>query len=191
MRGPVFETRSHNLDMEPNLPSVVRDWHDFYGLVGTASATLVGLMFVAASVGASVFSAGEQEPLKAYLTPTVAHFSSLLFICILILIPTQTWLSLSIALGGLGVAGIAYSMRQWIRVFWTLRSRIDLADRMFYVFIPTLGYLLVAASAITLFEHWLSSAELIAAALIGLLLAGIRNAWDMTVWIITRSPTRA
>jgi hypothetical protein len=62
---------------------------------------------------------------------------------------------------------------------------------MFYVFIPTLGYLLVAASAITLFEHWLSSAELIAAALIVLLLAGIRNAWDMTVWIITRSPTRA
>jgi hypothetical protein len=189
MRSPVLETRSHNLDMEPNLAAVVRAWHDFYGLVGTASATLVGLMFVAASVGASVFSAGEQEPMKPYLTPTVAHFSSLLFSCILILIPTQTWLSLSIALGGLGVAGVAYSIRQWIRVFWTLRSRIDLADRMFYVFVPTLGYLLVAASAITLFEHGLSSAELIAAALIVLLLAGIRNAWDMTVWIITRSPT--
>ena len=113
----------------------------------------------------------------------------MLFICILILVPTQTWLSLSIALGGLGVAGVAYSIRQWIRVFWTLRSRIDLADRMFYVFIPTLGYLLVAASAITLFERSPSSAELIAAGLIVLLLAGIRNAWDMTVWIITRSPT--
>ena len=71
---------THN--MEPNLASVVRDWHDFYGLVGTASATLVGLMFVAASVGASVFSASQQEPMKAYLTPTVAHFSSPLFICI-------------------------------------------------------------------------------------------------------------
>jgi hypothetical protein len=175
--------------MEPNLVSVVRDWHDFYGLVGTASATLVGLMFVVASVGASIFNASQQEPMKAYLTPTVAHFSSLLFICILILIPTQTWLSLSMALGGLGVAGVAYSIRQWIRVFWTLRSRIDLADRMFYVFIPSLGYLLVAAAPIALFEHWLLSAELIAAALLVLLLAGIRNAWDMTVWIITRSQT--
>jgi hypothetical protein len=46
--------------------------------------------------------------MKTYLTPTVAHFSSLLFICILILIPTQTWLSLSMALGGLGAAGVAY-----------------------------------------------------------------------------------
>jgi hypothetical protein len=74
-------------------------------------------------------------------------------------------------------------------VFWILRSRIDLADRMFYVFIPSLGYLLVVASAVTLFAHWPSSAELIAAALIVLLLAGIRNAWDMTVWIVTRSQT--
>ncbi|HXW28020.1 MAG TPA: hypothetical protein VEK55_01550 [Xanthobacteraceae bacterium] len=175
--------------MEPNLTSVVRDWHDFYGLVGTASATLVGLMFVTASVGASVFSASQQEPMKAYLTPTVVHFSSLLFICILILIPTQTWFSLSMALGGLGAAGVVYSIRQWIRVFWTLRSRIDLADRMFYVFIPSLGYLLVVVSAVALFEHWPLSAELIAAALIVLLLAGIRNAWDMTVWVVTRSQT--
>ena len=181
----------HNLNMEPNLASVVRDWHDFYGLVGTASATLVGLMFIAASVGASIFNASQQEPMKAYLTPTVAHFSSLLFVCILILIPTQTWLSLSMAVGGLGIAGIAYSIRQWIRVFLTLRSRIDWADRMFYVFIPGLGYALVLVSAVALFEHRRSSAELMAAALIVLLLAGIRNAWDMTVWIITRSQTRA
>jgi len=177
--------------MEPNLASVVRDWHDFYGLVGTAAATLVGLMFVAASVGANIFSAGQQQPMKAYLTPTVAHFSGLLFICILFLIPTQTWLSLSMTVGGLGVTGVAYSLRQWIRVFFTLRSRINLADRIFYVFVPGLGYLLVVVSAITLFAHRSLSAELTAAALIVLLLAGIRNAWDMTVWIITRSQTRA
>ena len=177
--------------MEAHLASVVRDWHDFYGLVGTTSATLVGLMFIAASVGASVFSASELEPMRAYLTPTVAHFASLLFICILMLIPTQTWLPLSMALGGLGLAGVAYSIRQWIRVFWTLRSRIGLADRMFYVFIPSLGYLLVVVSAVTLFEHRPLSAEVMAAALIVLLLTGIRNAWDMIVWIITRLQTQA
>jgi hypothetical protein len=177
--------------MELNLPTVVRDWHDFYGLVGTASATLVGLMFITASIGASVFSASEQEPMKAYLTPTVAHFSSLLFMCVLVLIPTQTWTSLSIGLGGLGVAGVAYSIRQWIRVFWTLHSRIDLADRLFYIFIPSFGYLLVAVSAVTLSEQRRLSAELIAAAVLVLLLAGLRNAWDMTIWIITRSQTRA
>jgi hypothetical protein len=119
--------RGARFDTELNLAAVVRDWHDFYGLVGTASATLVELMFIAASIGARVFGASEQEPMQAYLTPTVAHFSSLLFMCILVLIPSQTWTSLSIGLGRLGVAGVAYSIRQWIGVFWTLHSRIDLA----------------------------------------------------------------
>ena len=50
--------------------------------------------------------------MKAYLPPALAHFSSVLLICILMPMPTQTWLSLSIALGCLGVAGVAYSVRQ-------------------------------------------------------------------------------
>jgi hypothetical protein len=38
-------------------------------------------------------------------------------------------------------------------VFFTLRSRINPADRLFYVFVPGLGYLLVVVSAVTLFAH--------------------------------------
>jgi hypothetical protein len=83
-----------------------------------------------------------------------------------------------------------FHMAQWIRVFWTLGSPIDLTDRIFYVFVPPLGNLLVVISAVTLFVHWPLSAELLAGALIVLLLAGIRNTRDMTVWIVTRSPTR-
>jgi len=50
--------------------------------------------------------------------------------------------------------------------------------------------LLILISAVTLFAHWPLSAELPAAALIVPLPAGIRNAGDMTLWIITRCPTR-
>jgi hypothetical protein len=57
--------------MGSNLASVV---HDFYALAGTASATLAELGFIAASVGASVFNESKQEPMKAYLTPSVARF---------------------------------------------------------------------------------------------------------------------
>jgi hypothetical protein len=34
--------------MPASLAELLRGWHDFYILIGTASATLVGLMFVAA-----------------------------------------------------------------------------------------------------------------------------------------------
>ena len=39
----------------PQLVDALRPWHDFYTLVGTGSATLIGLLFVAASVGTGVF----------------------------------------------------------------------------------------------------------------------------------------
>ena len=42
--------------MQAPVSELFHSWHDFYLLVGTASATLVGLMFVAATLGASVFS---------------------------------------------------------------------------------------------------------------------------------------
>ena len=115
------------------------------------------------------------------------HFSSVLLICILVLMPTHTRFSLSTVLCCLGAAGLVYSIRQWIRVFWTLRSKSDLADRIFYVFIPNVGYFLVICSRIMMVgQSWLG-AEVMAVALVVLLLAGIRNAWDMAAWIITRS----
>jgi len=35
------------------MPSEWHDWHDFYMLLGTGSAALVALLFVAVSIGAS------------------------------------------------------------------------------------------------------------------------------------------
>jgi hypothetical protein len=39
-----------------------------------------------------------------------------------------------------------------------------------------------------LFKESAAGLDLLAAALITLLLAGIRNAWDMTIWIVIRTP---
>jgi hypothetical protein len=39
-----------------SLTDAARPWHDWYMLIGTASATLVGLMFVAASVGSRLYT---------------------------------------------------------------------------------------------------------------------------------------
>jgi hypothetical protein len=42
--------------MDPSPSALLHEWHDFYVLVGTASATLVGLMFVAVSIGTTIFN---------------------------------------------------------------------------------------------------------------------------------------
>jgi hypothetical protein len=59
---------------------------------------------------------------------------------------------------------------------------------LFYALIPVAGYLLVAGAAFLLLERSQWSLEVLAAALVTLLYAGIRNAWDMTMWIVIRVP---
>jgi hypothetical protein len=56
------------------LRAIFGPWHDFFSLVGTAAATLIGLMFVAASVGTGFFTEERQVGLRTLLSPTVVAF---------------------------------------------------------------------------------------------------------------------
>ena len=173
------------------LSELLHEWHDFYLLLGTASATLVGLMFVAATLGASVFSERHRTALQAFISPTVVNFAAVLFVCIGVMIPSQTWLSLGVMLAGGGVAGLVYAGRVWVQMFVRRSFQVDMVDRMFYATVPVLGYLLVLASGILLLLRIRWSSEVAAAALVVLMFAGVRNAWDMTTWIMMRTPTTA
>jgi hypothetical protein len=117
--------------MQSSLAELVHGWHDFYLLVGTASATLVGLMFVTASIAANLFTEKNREALRAFISPTVVHFCAILFVCILAAIPSQTWRTLGGLLLAGGAAGIVYSARVWVQL--VRRSfNVDVVDRMFY-----------------------------------------------------------
>jgi hypothetical protein len=174
--------------MGTSLPELLHGWHDFLVIVGTASATLVGLMFVAASIGASVFNEDHRDGLRAFFTPTVVHFSAVVAVCAIEAVPSHTWLSLAVLLGGAGLAGIVYSARIIVQLVVRRRFEVDMADRLFYAFVPTLGYLLLLAAAAMLLMRLPAAPNLVAAAVITLLLAGIRNGWDMTIWIVMRTP---
>ena len=91
--------------MGPSLAELLHGWHDFYVLVGTASATLVGLMFVAVSIGTAIFNEDHRAAVTAFITPTVMHFAAVLFACLLATIPTHTWGSFGGLLGAGALAG--------------------------------------------------------------------------------------
>jgi hypothetical protein len=175
--------------MGPSLAELLHDWHDFYVLVGTASATLVGLMFVAVSIGTSIFNEDRRVGMTAFITPTVMHFAAGLFTCLLVTIPTQSWQTLSALLGAGAVAGSIYCGRLVVQMIIRHRFEVDLSDRLFYALLPLLGYLLALIAAVLLLMRTPASANLIAAAVLTLLLAGIRNAWDMMVWIVIKTPS--
>jgi hypothetical protein len=176
------------MDPSPSFADLLHAWRDFYALLGAASATLVGLLFVAASIGSSNFREEHRDPLGSFLTPTVVHFSAVLFACILACVPSLSWRSFGGLLGADALAGAAYSARIFFRLVVRHKYRVDLGDRMFYAAIPALGYILfLIASALLLGQSPLG-VDMAAAALLVLLFAGIRNAWDMTFWTATKSP---
>jgi hypothetical protein len=178
-----------SLIMDPSLADLIEDWHDFDLLVGTAAATLVGLMFVAASIGASIYTEKNRAGMQAFISPTVVHFTSVLVLALLALVPTHEWLTLAGLLALVGVAGGVYSANLWMQLFVRRRFDVDIVDRLFYAALPSLGYLLLLLAAFFLLRQSEAGLDLLAAAQITLLLAGIRNAWDMMMWIVIRVPT--
>jgi hypothetical protein len=178
-----------SLIMDPSLADLIEDWHDFDLLVGTAAATLVGLMFVAASIGASIYTEKNRAGMQAFISPTVVHFTSVLVLALLVLVPTHEWLTLAGLLALVGVAGGVYSANLWMQLFVRRRFDVDIVDRLFYAALPSLGYLLLLLAAFFLLRQSEAGLDLLAAAQITLLLAGIRNAWDMMMWIVIRVPT--
>ena len=163
-------------------------WHDFFILLGTASATLVGLMFIAISIGASIFKEENRPALEVFLGPTIVHFTSVLVLCILAIVPSHNWLSLTCLAGLIGLAGFCYSARIWFRLTRS-RYEIDSADRFFYTVLPAIGYLVVLFAATLLYQQSEWGLDAAALGLIMLLLAAIRNAWDMMVWIALKVPS--
>jgi hypothetical protein len=174
--------------MQAPLTEALRNWHDFYALIGTAAATLVGLTFVAASIGRGVFTSAHQAGTRSFLSPTVVHFSAVLLICLFASAPTETWLFLGILLSSSGLIGSAYSAWIWRRMtkhgFWVT---IDMADRLWYTILPIPAYVVVGGSGLSLLLHNEGSLNVLAMSVIALLIIGIRNAWDMTIFTMYRN----
>ncbi len=160
-------------------------WHDFYTLTGTASATLVGLLFVAASVGSGVWE--RPAALRVFLSATVVHFGSVLIVSLIAIAPLRSERitgALIVAEASIGILYCSLVLRDLVRE--GLGASIDLEDRLWYAALPVAGYLLMALSGIlSVVQIGIGSVTLASSAML-LLIAGIRNAWDITVWLVTR-----
>ncbi len=162
-------------------------WHDFYMLIGTASSTLIGLMFVAASVGTGVFTRERQVGLRTFLSPTVVAFSVVLAASLIGVLPVSSRGVPIVLLVSIGLLGAAYSWRVWRQMIQGgIAASIDLEDRVWYTVVPAAAYLLLATAGAALAIEIEAACALLAFGVCLLLLAGIRNAWDMTTWIVMR-----
>jgi len=168
----------------PSLGSLIAAWHDFFSLIGTAAATLIGAMFVVVSIGIGFLTQDRAVAIRTFLTPTVTHLSTVLLGCALTMVPALGWLWLATAAGLSGIAGIVYSGR--VLAGFRQHEGTDQSDLLWYAILPLFAYAALVVVAAMAWCDAVASLDLLAAVLAFLLIAGIRNAWDMIVFLVAR-----
>ena len=159
---------------------MLEHWHEFYSLLGTAAAALVALLFVAASIATGRLSARRGSPTRTFTSPVLVHYTYVLFVSLVALVPVNTDVSLAVIVGLSAAAGLAYAIFLMVRV---LRSTItDIDDRLAYGAGPPLAYAAGLAAAVLIGTRSQIGPPLLAGALILLILVNIRNSWDLTVF---------
>ncbi len=173
----------------PDFTQALHEWQNFYTLLGEASATLTGLMFIAASLGTSLIDDKAGPKVQTFITPTVLYFSLALLLSALMNIPTQTRPFLTAELGSLGLLAGAYSVSHLGRLH-TLSHQGTLTpgDWAWIVAAPLFAslWLLGAAFALHRSALWALDAEAVGVLL--LVMIGLHNAWDVTLRLIRMTP---
>ena len=155
------------------------DWHDFYMLLGTASAALVALLFVAVSIGASFLTPERSVATSTFMSPVVFHFATILLLSLVTLVPAHTTVSRAVGIAVLAIAGLSYTTV--VLVGLGRASVRDIADRLGYGMCPLAAYLAILASAGLAVARPALGANILALALLLLLAVNIRNAWDLVL----------
>jgi hypothetical protein len=168
----------------PEGASLLGSWHDFYVVLGTASGGLIGAMFVVVSIGSGFLTKDRANDVRIFVTPTMANLATILLGCVLALVPSLERISFSLLFGIGGLGGLAYA--SWIARHVTKRE-IEHIDHFWYAIVPPVGYVAITAAALLTAFGEPRSLELLATGIAIILIAGLRNAWDMILFLIQQA----
>jgi hypothetical protein len=159
-------------------------WHDFYLLLGGSAATLVALLFVAASVGAGYLTTERLGEARAFMNPVVVHFTAV-FVAAALALAHLHMPDLFVLVVGAGAAvGVVYSLVATRRV---AKLTEDATDRLCYGLLPAIAYAAVVAAMALIWARVADAPDVLAGALMVLIVVNIRNAWDLTVDLVRRN----
>ena len=157
-------------------------WENFYVIVGSAAGGLTGLTFV---VIALIRDARMVRPsgVRAFVTPTILHFSGVLALSSFLTMPHQRLLSVSAGLILGGGAGVIYGLFTAA----TMRRQGEYVpvreDWVWNVILPTLVYACLVCMGVLVWHRPGETLFGVAALALLLLFIGIHNAWDIAIFM--------
>jgi hypothetical protein len=157
---------------------------NFYIMAGTAGATLTGLLFVIITLSTHLSSSGIAHGARAFLTPTLVHFGSVLLQSLVVLVPWSSAWPAGVILGLCGLVGLVYLMDVDFKRRKVQFVSLQLLDWIPYAGILALANLNLIAGAIGMIAEKSFAPYCLAGAITLFLFAGIYGAWDLTSWIV-------
>jgi len=163
--------------------SLLAGWENFYVITGSSAGGLIGLTFVIVSLAGEARRVSE-EGFRAFVTPTIVHFGVVLAMAAFMSAPHQRVASLSIGFCLAGIAGLSYCgfvagrMRRQSHAYLPVRE-----DWIFNVIVPAILYAGLLLVSILVWRELALALYGAAAVSLVLLFAGIRNAWDIAVYM--------
>ena len=160
-------------------------WQNFIMIIGTAAATLTGLMFVATTLiaGIETATATLNAGLSAFNAPTVAHFCVVLLLAGILSAPWPALSSGAVALGLVGFAMMVYLASIMRRMRRVPDRRTPLKDWLWYFIFPLSAYVALIAAALALLANPELALYLVSAVMLVLLFLGIHNTWDLVTYL--------
>lgn len=165
-----------------DFPELIKEWETFYLMIGTAAATLIGLLFVAVSINIDSFHRRASTGLHHFAALTFNCFFYTLLMAILFLVPGLSPMALGLPLSSLSVLGLANMLIQKSRLQKapSKRQTRRIANRFNVPIICLAGLLIVSIG--TIFQITLSLYSMIPI-IIFLLASASQNAWALLVQI--------
>jgi hypothetical protein len=159
-------------------------WSEYFFMIGSSAAALIGLMFVVVTLTAGRDRAEVERGKRLYTSPIVWHLAVVLGLSGMAIAPNVPSAVFGATAGGLALIGIAIGVRSSIGI-----SRRPAAaeaagfDTLWYGVVPAIGYVGLAAAAVGMLRgsEWGPSA--IAADLMALLLVSIHAEWDLVTYL--------
>ena len=160
-------------------------WQNFYVIIGTAAATLTGLMFVVVTLiaGRRVRVSPSGDGIATFSAPSVVHFCVALLIAAVLSAPWQGFWLVGLLLGLCGLGGIIYVGIVLRRMRRQTAYQPVLEDWLWHMVLPLVSYTVFVIAALLFSIYPTPVLFVIAAAMLLLLFIGIHNAWDNLTYI--------
>ena len=162
-------------------------WQNFYVIVGSAGAALIGIQFVVIAFISNLNKSPTAESISAFATPTVLHLGGALLVSAIMCAPWPSLFSASVALTVCAFAGFGYGATVMFRARRQTVYKPVLEDWIWHVILPCGIYAAIGLASVFLRAVTQRALFVIRAAALGLLLIGIHNAWDTVTYMAISS----